>query len=200
MAFTFSGSPISIPLGGHAYDPYAEYINAGYLGSAGSQLQRAQSFMAPGSENYFANYAAGSPFNQAANASTQANDLTAELLKSLKSGGGLFGSGGTGGNTGGGFNLGGFDPSSFDLSSYLNLFDVNDERARTGLRDQFTMAGGADNLSGPWSDASSQLERGLGLQRGGHIVDLISRLTAPQINAQSANLQTLITLLTRLLG
>ena len=77
---------------------------------------------------------------------------------------------------------------------------MNDERARTGLRDQFTMAGGVDNLSGPWSDASSQLERGLGLQRGGHIVDLISRLTAPQINAQSANLQTLITLLTRLLG
>ena len=195
MAFTYSGSPINISQGGFPYDPYAQYI---YAGATVNDMPNTYN---PFSQAAYRSTLASSPanpFNQAAASSTQSNDLATKLLGSLNlgggggtSGGGLFGLAGTGS---------GFDPSTFDLSSFLNLFDVNDERARTGLRDQFTMAGGAENLGGPWSDASSQLERGLGLQRGGHIVDLISRLTAPQVSAQSAQLQALVTLLSQLLG
>ena len=190
MAVNYNGSPIPISLGGHAYDPYAEYINAGYLGSAGSQLQRAQSFMAPGSENYFANYAAGSPFNQ----QYQLNQLVIDALSGNGPKGnlisGMFNNAGSGGTGGVG---------NENLSSYLSLFDLNRQRAQQGLQDQFTAAGGASSLSGPFERASQQLEQGLGQTEQGSLVDLDSRLIAPRIAAQSQNFSTIASILGALL-
>ena len=65
-------------------------------------------------------------------------------------------------------------------SSFLNLFNLARTRAHQGLKDQFTEAGGADTLVGPYTTASANLERGLAQTEQGNIVDLLSRQFGPQ--------------------
>ena len=91
-----------------------------------------------------------------------------ELLRTLFPGGGQ--GGGFGGLFGGG-NQG---------KGFLNMFDLARERAQKGLRDQFTEAGGATSLSGPFTTASTNLERGLGQTEQSAIADFWSRMQAPQ--------------------
>ena len=67
-----------------------------------------------------------------------------------------------------------------DISSYLSQFDLPRQRAQQGLQDQFTQAGGVENLQGPFTTASQQLEQGLGQTEQGAQVDLFSRLLGPQ--------------------
>jgi hypothetical protein len=69
---------------------------------------------------------------------------------------------------------------------FLNLFDLARERAHRGLLDEFTQAGGASSLEGPFTTASANLERGLGQTEQGSIVDLLSRLQGPQFGLMSS--------------
>ena len=108
----------------------------------------------------------------------RSNTLT-QLLTNLM--GGLTGSPGSGkvGAGGGVGNIGG--GTSGDLSPFMNLFDLARERAHRGLGDLFTQAGGAENLSCPFSNATAELERGLGQTEQGSIVDLQTRMQGPLI-------------------
>lgn len=87
-----------------------------------------------------------------------------------------------------------------NLSDYMNLFNLSRERAHQGLQDQFTQAGGATSLEGPFTTASANLERGLGQTEQGSLVDLGSRLFAPKIAAQSQNLNSYLNFIKSFLG
>ena len=173
--FSYVGSPISIPAGGSVYDPYAAYT---YAGATANDSPFAPSPISQA--NYRRDLAANSPFAQ----ESQMNQLQMQLLQSLLGGGGGGGGlfdfigGGAGGGGGGGD------------GSILNLFDLARERAHQGLFDQFTMAGGGSSLLGPFTTASANLERGLGLTEQGSLVDLQSRMNSPL-------LQLILGLLTR---
>ncbi len=178
MAFNYSGGPIPVPQGGGYYDPYSDYF---YQGSTVNQSPFLGGPSTAAGANYRSSVYANSPFGQA----NQMQDFIMKLLPKVLSGTGM-GMGGKGG------------PGN--LSSYLNLFDLKNERARQGLQDQFTQAGGASVLPEQFATASSNLERGLAADTSGSLVDLNSRFFAPQVGAQSQNLSSYLAFISKLLG
>ena len=175
MPFTYSGGPIATQQGGHAYDPWPQYS---YWGATANDSQFSSNPISQA--NFRRDVAQYSPFNQAAAANKQAMSLFNALLGQGGGGsglggllGGLLGGGKTGAGIGGLGKVG-------DTSSYLSQFDLPRQRAQQGLQDQFTQAGGVENLQGPFTTASQQLEQGLGQTEQGAQVDLFSRLLGPQ--------------------